>query len=190
MREPLAREEALAIYRAGEEVVVEVLLELDARMEKLEYRVKHLSDQLAKNSHNSSKPPSSDGFKKPTPKSLREKSTRTSGGQPGHVGHTLGMAENPDHIVIHRVESCGHCGCSLASHPLEGIEKRQVHDLPPIALIVTEHQAERKLCACGHATKANFPVGVNAPVQYGAGVKACAGGERTTSSCLMSAPAN
>lgn len=54
----------------------------------------------------------------------------------------------------------------------DGIEKRQVHDLPPISLIVTEHQAERKLCACGHATKADFPEGVNAPVQYGAEVKA------------------
>ena len=172
MRTPLTREEAIAIYRAGEEAVVGVLLELDARLGKLEEQVKHLADQLAKNSHNSSKPPSSDGFKKPVPKSLRKKSTRTTGGQPGHVGHTLGMAENPDHIVIHRVASCEHCGCSLASHPPDGIEKRQVHDLPPIALTVTEHQAERKLCACGHATKADFPEGVNAPVQYGAGVKA------------------
>jgi len=65
MRKPLTREEAIAIYRAGEEAVVAVLLELDARLGKLEEQVKHLADQLAKNSHNSSKPPSSDGFKKP-----------------------------------------------------------------------------------------------------------------------------
>jgi hypothetical protein len=83
MRTPLTREEAIAIYRAGEEAVVGVLLELDARLGKLEEQVKHLADQLAKNSHNSSKPPSSDGFKKPVPKSLRKKSTRTTGGQPG-----------------------------------------------------------------------------------------------------------
>ena len=77
------------------------------------------------------------------------------------MGHTLGMAEKPDHIVIHRVESCGRCERSLTSHPPDGVEKRQVHDLPPIALIVTEHEAEKKLCACGHATKADFPQGVS-----------------------------
>jgi transposase len=127
-----------------------------------------------KNSRNSSKPPSSDGFKKPVPKSLREKSPRPTGGQPGHVGHTRPMAQKPDHIVIHRVENCGHCGGSLASHPPDGIDQRQVYDLPPIHLIVTEHQAEKKLCACGHSTKADFPPGVTSTVQYGAGVKATA----------------
>jgi len=68
MRKPLTREEAIAIYRAGEETVVGILLEFDARMGKLEESVKHLADQLAKNSHNSSKPPSSDGFKSRCPR--------------------------------------------------------------------------------------------------------------------------
>lgn len=68
----LTREEALAIYHAGPETVVRVLLEMDARIHALEQqvrdltvrldaseqRVKHLEDQLAKNSRNSSKPPS------------------------------------------------------------------------------------------------------------------------------------
>jgi transposase len=174
MRKPLTREEALAIYRAGEEAVVAVLLDFDARMRVLEERVQELTDQLARNSRNSSKPPSSDGFQKPAPKSLREKSGRTSGGQPGHPGQTLRMSESPDQFVRHTLECCECCGGSLASVPCEDIEKRQVYDLAPLRLIVTEHQAERKLCACGHANKAAFPAGVNAPVQYGAGVKAAA----------------
>ena len=149
-----------------------VLLAMDARLHALEQRVgdlqshaRHLQDQLVKNSRNSSKPPSTDGFQKPAPKSLREKSARPSGGQPGHAGQTLAMVGKPDRIEPHRVERCERCGRSLAHRPPDDIEKRQVHDLPPLRLIVTEHQAEIKLCACGHRNKAAFPEGVNAPVQ-------------------------
>lgn len=184
----LTREEALAIYHAGPDTVVRVLLEMDARIHGLEQqvsalavrldaseqRVKHLESQLAKNSRNSSKPPSTDGFQKPAPKSLREKSERPSGGQPGHAGQTLAMAEKPDHVERHPVERCACCDLSLAHLLPEGVEKRQVHDLPPLRLLVTEHQAEIKLCSCGHLNKAAFPEGVNAPVQYGSGVKAAA----------------
>jgi len=191
----MTREEAQAIYRAGEETVVRVLLEMDARihdalraidgleqqvrdltlrLDASEQRVKHLEDQLAKNSRNSSKPPSTDGFQKPAPKSLREKSARPSGGQSGHRGNTLTMVEKPDRTEPHRVERCECCGRSLAACPPDGIEKRQVRDLPPLRLIVTEHQAERKRCPCGHLNKAAFPEGVNAPVQYGSGIKALA----------------
>lgn len=177
----LTREEALAIYHAGPEVVVQVLLEMDARIHALEQRlqaseqrVKQLEDRLATNSRNSSKPPSTDGFNKPKPKSLRKKSGRRSGGQPGHPGHTLQRLDNPDHIEHHRVERCSACGRSLADQPSESIEKRQVHDLPPTRLIVTEHQSEQKRCSCGHVNKAAFPEGVNAPVQYGPQIKALA----------------
>ena len=184
----MTREEAQAIYRAGEESVVQVLLAMDTRIQALEQqvreltvcldaseqRVKLLEDQLAKNSRNSSKPPSTDGFKKPAPKSLRQKSARASGGQPGHTGQTLAMVEKPDRIEPHRVERCAGCDRSLAYRPAEAIEKRQVHDLPHMRLIVTEHQAEMKRCSCGHLNKAAFPEGVNAPVQYGPGVKAAA----------------
>jgi transposase len=184
----MTRQEAQAIYRVGEETVGQVLLAMDARIHALEQqvreltvrldaskqRVKLLEDQLAKNSRNSSKPPSTDGFKKPAPKSLRQKSARPSGGQPGHTGQTLAMVEKPDRIEPHRVERCAGCDRSLAHRPAEAIEKRQVHDLPHIRLIVTEHQAEITRCSCGHLNKAAFPEGVNAPVQYGPGVKAAA----------------
>jgi len=184
----LSREQALAIYHAGPELVVRVLLEMDARIHALEQqvqdlsarldvsekRVRDLEDQLAKNSRNSSKPPSTDGFKKPSPKSLRKKGQRNSGGQPGHMGHTLKMVEEPDHTEVHRVEECECCHRSLADHEPDCVEKRQVHDLPPRRLVVTEHQAEIKLCACGHLNKAAFPEGVNAPVQYGPRARAAA----------------
>ena len=170
----MTRQEAEAIYDAGKETVVRVLMMMDARIRALEERVQSLENQLAKNSRNSSKPPSSDGFKKPAPKSLRKKGKRKSGGQPGHTGHTLKMADKPDHSEVHRVKECEHCGRSLADQSADGVEKRQVHDLPPLRLIVTEHQAETKTCACGHLNKAAFPEGVNAPVQYGEGLKAAA----------------
>lgn len=175
----MTREEGLAIYHAGPETVLRVLLELDARILASEQRgedwqaqVAQLQDQLAKNSRNSSKPPSTDGFQKPAPKSLREKSKRPSGGQPGHAGQTLTMAEKPDRSETHRVDGCGRCGRSLADLTPDAMEQRQVHDLPPLRLIVTGHQAEIKRCPCGHLNKAAFPEGVNAPVQYGPGLKA------------------
>ena len=184
----MTRDEAEAIYDAGREAVVRVLLAMDARIHSLERqvedltnrldqsdrRVRHLEEQLAKTSRNSSKPPSSDGFRKPAPKSLRKKSGRKSGGQPGHAGHTLEMVGKPDHTEVHRVKECGHCGRSLADQPVDGVEKRQVHELPPLRLLVSEHQSEIKTCTCGHVSKAAFPAGVNAPTQYGERVKAAA----------------
>ncbi|MFW6367314.1 MAG: IS66 family transposase [bacterium] len=170
----MTRQQAEAIYDAGKETVVEMLLTMDARIHALEERVQSLENQLAKNSHNSGKPPSSDGLKKPAPKSLRKKGERKSGGQRGHTGHTLEMADKPDHTETHPVKQCECCGRSLADQPADGLEKRQVHDLPPLRLIVTEHRAETKACACGHRNKAAFPEGVNAPAQYGPAIQAAA----------------
>lgn len=184
--------QALAIYRSGPEAVVQVLLEMDARIDALtakfeeqvselkvrvevsEKRVKHLEDKLAKNSRNSGKPPSSDGFDRPAPKSLREKSERPTGGQPGHVGFTLTVSDQPDQTQVHPVKSCARCGGLPEAMQWVSVEKRQVHDLPPRGLIVTEHQAETRLCPCGCLNKAVFPPQVSAPVQYGPGVKAAA----------------
>ena len=181
-------EQALAICRNEPETAARMLVDLAreipgimARQQQLETENKHLRErvhelekQLAKNSRNSSKPPSSDGFKKPAPKSLRKNGQRKSGGQPGHAGHTLKRVDKPDHIEVHRVKACACCGRSLADQPAEEVEKRQVQDLPPLRLIVTEHQAETKTCRCGHLNKATFPEGINAPAQYGEGIKATA----------------
>lgn len=104
----MKREEILKAYKAGPEAVVELA-------ESLLERIKQLEDQINKNSRNSSKPPSTDGFKKPQPKRLREKGKRPVGGQNGHPGRTLSMTEQPDHVVVHPVLtcSCGHTVCSV-----------------------------------------------------------------------------
>lgn len=153
--------------------IFERLLAMAATVAALEARVSELEAQLAKNSTNSSKPPSSDGLKKPLQtKSNRVPSGKKSGGQPGHKGASLSQVENPDKIVIHPVRSCDGCGASLVEKKADGFEKRQVFDLPPLNLIVTEHQAEQKSCACGCVTTAAFPPEATAPVQYGPWVQA------------------
>lgn len=170
----MTRKEALAIYQAGPETVVRVVLEMDVRLSASEQRVRHLEELLAKDSHNSSKPPSSDGLSKPKPKSLRPRSGRPTGGQPGHAGRTLRMVEKPDYTVSHPVQQCAGCGRSLAEQQPDRVERRQVFDWPEPKLEITEHQAEVKTCACGCLNRAAFPPEVTAPVQYGLRVKSVA----------------
>ena len=162
--ETMSRENLLALiqYQAERIGLLEKQnAELGARVAKLE-------GQVAKNSTNSSKPPSSDGLKKAKPKSRRERGKRQSGGQPGHPGETLNMADTPDEIVVHRVSSCRHCQHDLSQTAVQRVVRRQVFDMPPLRLHVSEHQAEVKVCGgCGGRSRALFPDGVNAPVQYG-----------------------
>jgi len=187
----MTRDDAQALYRAGEDAVVRVLLELDQvkaevttlkadnaalrhECQALRDEVRTLQETAAKDSHNSSKPPSSDGLAKPRPKSLRTSSSRPTGGQPGHPGQTLRMVTTPDRTVRHPVERCTGCGRSLAGQAPDRVERRQVFDLPEPTLEVTEHQADVKTCACGCVTRAAFPPEVTAPVQYGLRVKSVA----------------
>ena len=135
--------------------------------------IQALRDQLAKNSRNSSKPPSSDGLKKPRTRSLRRKTGRRSGGQKGHKGHTLRMVEQPDHVQVHEAPICPQCATDLQFVESCGHEKRQVFDVPPVRIEVTEHRAEIKVCPeCELRVKGSFPVDVTLPVQYGPRLKA------------------
>lgn len=137
----------------------------------LRQEIQELRDQLAKHSGNSGKPPSSDGLRKP--RSQRVKGQRRSGGQPGHEGHTLKMVEQPDHMARHEVGVCPCCATDLAGVEPSRLEKRQVFDLPPVKLAVTEHQVEVKACpGCGQEVKGEFPPDVTQPVQYGPRFKA------------------
>ena len=169
----IGEEEIRAAYRQGEEAVVELFMQTLSMIEVLATRVKELEDRLVKNSSNSSKPPSSDGYNQPAPKSLRKRHGRKSGGQPGHAGYTLKAVEHPDREEVHRVSCCHHCQRSLEAVEASGIEKRQVFDVPIVHIEVTEHQAEIKCCPdCGETSKADFPEGVTQPVQYGPEIKA------------------
>lgn len=171
------RKELLKLAREPE-ALVDFAIELEARVRQLESVVKELKEQLAKNSRNSGKPPSSDGLAKPKPKpkSLRSKSGKKPGGQNGHTGRTLQKVAEPDHTVLHQLNKCpcGHCrGRSLRKEPILDYEKRQVFELPKKLLEVTEHCAEIKRCpVSGEVVRAQFPPEVRAPAQYGPRFKA------------------
>ncbi|MCC6985178.1 MAG: IS66 family transposase [Anaerolineales bacterium] len=165
-----SEKEIRAAYQEGEEAVI---LLFQTTFLVLAERIQKLEDQLAKNSRNSGKPPSSDGYDQPAPKSLRKRTRRRSGGQKGHTGETLKMVEKPDHIRVHRVAACTHCGHSMKRRKAIRAEKRQVFDVPPMKIEVTEHQAEVKECpCCGAETRAEFPSAVGKAVQYGTAIKA------------------
>lgn len=184
------RERALDAYQQGPDavgaLVVTLVSELVAQVETLSARVAALEEESAMlrtenavlrarldtDSHNSGKPPSSDGpGVKPHPKSQRVPSGRRPGGQPGHGGHTLRLVDAPDEVQVHAPVCCHACGQSLAGVSVLRRERRQVVDIPPLKAWVIEHQAQTKCCPhCGIATSAAFPSGVAAPVQYGPGV--------------------
>jgi len=146
------------------------------RCERLEGRIAELERRLGLDSGNSSKPPSSDGLaKKARVLSLRESSGRPSGGQVGHKGETLSMVLAPDIVIEHRAESCTGCRVSLVDAAVVLRERRQVFDIPEAKRMVTEHCALTLCCSvCGLKSKADFPEGVDAPVQYGARMRAMA----------------
>ena len=167
----ISREEIREVNAQGEDAVIALVEKLVDKIIQLESRLEVLENQVNKTSKNSSKPPSSDGFKKRT-KSLRKKSQRPSGGQTGHPGSTLEWSETVDKIVVHEVTHCARCGVSLAQEDVCDVELRQVHDVPALSLNVYEHQSEEKECpCCGLLNRGIFPPEVKAGVQYGAGVK-------------------
>jgi transposase len=167
----MSRDEIRAVYRQGEDAVVALIEMLIQRLNALEQEVEKLKGQKAKDSRNSSKPPSSDQFRKHL--NLRERTDRTTGGQPGHPGNTLEMSDTPDVVVDYAVGGRCSCGQCLDDVAPDAFERRQVIDLPQVKPKITEHRAQIKKCpGCGKVHKGVFPSNVTAPVQYGADAKA------------------
>jgi transposase len=165
---PDARDAELEALRAENAALRAQVVQLLARVQELEAR-------LGKDSHNSSKPPSSDPpFKKPPPRALRQSSGKKPGGQKDHPGATRSLVEDPEHTVV--IPLSGHCACGrcLETLAVEALpERRQVIELV-IRREVTEYRTVAGACACGQVHRSAFPDGVEAPVQYGAGVSAFA----------------
>jgi transposase len=156
---------------------LETIARLEATVARQEGRIAELEARLAnalKDSHNSSKPPASDGLGRRR-RGGRPASSKKAGGQPHHPGHTLTPVERPDEVVRHHPVICSQCQASLAAVPGTVVERRQVHDVPPQRLVVTEHQIEQVCCpACGALSRGACPPQVSAPVQYGPRVRAIA----------------
>jgi hypothetical protein len=134
LREQLAQRDELIQQQHGEQ------------MSGLSEQLKALQDRLAKDSHNSHLPPSSDRFVR-KPKSLRKKSEKQSDGQPGHAGSSLAWTTTPDEIIEQHVERCEACQHDLQAVAACGGERRQVVDLPSPRLVVREYRAEQKEAA-------------------------------------------
>lgn len=134
---------------------------------KLEAEIAELKRQLGRNSKNSSTPPSAEGLGKPAPKSLRKPSGRKPGGQPGREGKTLRQVDKAENTIEHKPSCCQGCGDGLTDAHNAGFTRRQVFDLPPIKVEVTEHRMFSRKCGCGVVTTEGAPENVNAPVQYG-----------------------
>lgn len=132
----------------------------------LQRRVAELEARLAKDSSNSSKPPSSDPpFRQRGKKKARPgPDKRKRGGQPGHEPHNRAMLapEKCDAIVDHRPAACPCCGEALVGCDAAP-QRHQVTEIPPAKAVVTEHRLHRLACArCGARTRAELPRGVPA----------------------------
>ncbi|MDT5269553.1 MAG: transposase [Acidobacteriota bacterium] len=140
---------------------------------ELKRRLSELGALIGKDSHNSSLPPSSDPPGVRRTRSLRRRTGKKAGGQPGHRGSTRLPEVGPDEVLTHAPVECRGCGTPLDAAQATRVERRQLIEVPPLRLIITEHRAETRRCgACGTETKARFPAHVIAPVCYGLGLRA------------------
>lgn len=137
---------------------------------RLQEQVAELQEPLKQNSQNSNWPPSRDKSRSQRQQhSLRKKSGKRAGGQAGHSGHTLEFNDAPQHIEVQRPGCCPQCQSELpADQPVLATARRQVFDIPPLKLVVTEHRAETLVCpGCGARVSGEFPAGVTQSTQYG-----------------------
>jgi len=141
------------LVQLSKEQLVEIILELEQRLSKLEVRV-------LLNSDTSSKPPSSDLLNKPEqPQPPQDRPKRKAGGQPGHTGQTRKGFGPPDRCVVLEPKDCSHCGGSTLV--IEGIETQQVAQLVDRPIEIVEYRRVRCHCQkCGQLSQAPWPTSV------------------------------
>jgi transposase len=158
------------------------IAELEAAVAERDALIAELRARLAQTSRNSSRPPSSDGLakqpaeteKSKKERSLRRRSGRKPGGQPGHEGHHLERREVPDEEKVHPLSECDGCGADLSGSPIVESQSRQVLDLPEMPrLWCVQHWVQKRLCpCCGKLCASSFPAEARAPVCYGPRIRA------------------
>jgi len=167
-----SREEVEALYVQGPEAIYTLVEKLSQRIEQLQGEVQELQRRLNQDSHNSHKPPSSDGLKKKAVRP-REKGKRSRGGQQGHTGLTLRLVDEPNILIEHGPSHCAGCGQALSAVAGQWLERRQVVELPEMSALVVEHRRLHKQCpACHSENRGYFPAEVAQTVQYGSRLKA------------------
>ena len=162
------------LEEASREELLALVVEQARMIEQLTARVAELERRLGRNSRNSSQPPSADGPAVP-PRAARQRgSGRRPGKQPGSPGSTLTLVDDPDVVIEHLPNCCRGCGTDLADGEPLGAVRRQVHDIPTVRPVITEHRLHRRRCGCGQVSVADAPPGVAGPVQYGPSLRALA----------------
>jgi len=138
--------------------------DLMVQMLVMQERIKHHEGRRALHSKNSSKPPSSDGMRKPAPKSLRTPGQNPNGGQQGHRGSRLRQSAQVDETIVHQTGThCSVCHLELREHTIA--ETRQVFELPELRMHTMAHQQMRSSGTCGAVHLGAWPEGANAPAQ-------------------------
>jgi transposase len=162
------------LEEASREQLLALVVEQARMIELLAARIAELERRLARNSRNSSQPPSADGPQVPPREPRRRGSGRRPGKQPGSPGSTLALVDDPDDVVEHLPVCCRGCGAALGGGEPVGVVRRQVHDIPPVHPVITEHRLHRRRCGCGAVTLAEAPPEVRGPTQYGPSLRALA----------------
>ena len=154
------------------EQLVNIIFAVVEKVEILTARVEELEARLNTNSGNSSKPPSQDGYAKPTPKSLREPSGKKPGGQKGHKGNGLKLEREPDETIEHKAEVCQKCGAYIGDVACVCVATSNVIDFEIEVKIVAHRQMETACPNCGYSNKGEMPQEASHSMAYGSGLRA------------------
>ncbi|MBP5169574.1 MAG: hypothetical protein ILP14_10315, partial [Oscillospiraceae bacterium] len=155
-------------------ILTESIAKKDAQIEVLTAEIAKLTAQIEelthkKNSNNSSKPPSEERLDKPAPRSLRGKSGKKQGGQPGHKGTGLKLGREPDQIEEHVPEKCKSCP-QFGQCKMKCCDTRYEYEIYVETKLI-DHKSLGCTCPLsGEKLQGEFPAGITGTKQYGAGV--------------------